>query len=120
MKNIRYYISLQILLFVYSLSGIFSKLASQCEFLSLKFIFFYGMIIFLLGVYAIVWQQIIKKMPLTNAYANKAISVVWGLIWGFIFFSENITAGKIIGCMLVIIGVIIFSLSDKKLGDNNE
>ena len=119
MSNIKYYIMLQILLLIYSLSGIFSKLASQYNFLSIEFILCYGAIIFLLGIYAVVWQQIIKKLPLTNAYANKAISIVWGLIWGMIFFSENITIGKIIGCLFVIIGVIMFSLSDKKLGDNN-
>lgn len=119
MANIKSYIMLQILLFVYSLSGVFSKLASQYKFLSLEFTLCYVIIIFLLGIYAIVWQQIIKKMPLTNAYANKAISIVWGLIWGLLFFSENITIGKIIGCLLVIIGVVIFSLSDKKSGDNN-
>lgn len=104
---------LHIMLMIYSLSGIFSKLAAGEKFLSIKFCIYYGMIILLLGFYAIGWQQIIKRLPLTTAFANKAVTVVWGIIWGVVFFHESITIGKVVGAVLVIIGVVIYARADE-------
>ena len=106
--------ALHLLLMLYSVSGIFSKLASQQSFLSWQFILYYGIIIALLGVYAIGWQQIIKRLPLTTAFANRAVTVVWGIIWGAVFFSESITISKIIGATFVICGVALFAKADSE------
>ncbi len=104
---------LHLLLMLYSLEGVCSKLASGEHFFSFKFCICYGIIILLLGVYAIGWQQIIKRLPLTTAYANKAVTVVWGIVWGFLFFSEPVTIGKIVGALLVIVGVVLYSGSEE-------
>lgn len=114
MKKIKTLVLLHIMLMIYSMSGICSKLASGQQFLSFKFCLYYGLIIVLLGFYAIGWQQIIKRMPLTAAFANKAVTVVWGIIWGFIFFHEPITAGKVIGAALVVVGIVMYSMADKE------
>lgn len=103
---------LHMMLMIYSMSGICSKYAGEQVLFSFKFCFYYVCIIILLGLYAIGWQQIIKKLPLTTAFANKAVTVVWGIVWGIVFFHERITLGKIIGAICVIIGVIIFASSD--------
>ena len=108
---------LHIMLMIYSMSGICSKMASKQDFLSTEVCFYYAMIIILLGFYAISWQQIIKRLPLTMAFANKAVTIVWGIIWGVVFFDEAITAGKIIGAILVIIGVVIYAKSDGEKED---
>lgn len=107
-KKTKTIIALNILLMMLSLSGIFSKTAASQKFLSLKFIFCYGVVIFILFIYAIGWQQIIKVLPLTTAYANRAITVVWGILWGLIFFGEKITVGKVIGAAIVITGVLLY------------
>lgn len=111
--TIKYLVYLHILLAVYSLSGVCSKMASQNEFLSFRFIFWYGLVILNLGLYAIVWQQIIKHLPLTTAYANKAITIVWGILWGVIFFQEQIKWNMIVGAIIVIAGVIVVVKSDE-------
>ena len=100
------------MLMVYSLSGAFSKQASGVPFLSIRFCVYYGAIIALLGIYAIGWQQIIKRLPLTLAFANKAVTTVWGLIWGLVFFHEQVTAGKLMGIALIVIGVVVLSTAD--------
>lgn len=112
MKKTKTVLLLHIMLMIYSMSGICSKLAAKQEFLSFRFCLYYGIIIVLLGFYAIGWQQIIKRIPLTTAFANKAVTVVWGIIWGFVFFSEPITLGKVIGAIMVIGGIIIYALAD--------
>ena len=109
--------ALHLMLMIYSISGICSKLAGRYPFLSLKFCFFYGIVILLLGFYAIGWQQIIKRIPLTLAFANKAVIVIWGSIWGVLFFQETITVGKIIGTMLVVAGIVLYAYSDYEAGN---
>lgn len=111
--KIKYFIALHIELLLFSLGGVCTKMASQYEFLSFWFIFFYGLVILNLGVYAIVWQQIIKKLPLNTAYSNKAITIVWGILWGFLFFKEQITWNMIAGALIVIVGVVLVVRADE-------
>lgn len=113
--NVKTLLLLHLLLAGFSLSGVFTKLASGTEFLSRSFILYYGIVIFILGVYAIAWQQVIKRMPLTSAYANRAVTVVWGIVWGLLFFGESINAGKIAGAIVVIAGVLLYVKADAEL-----
>ena len=131
-KNTKTILALNILLMFFSLGGIFSKLASKQSFLSLKFILCYGSLLFIMFVYAIGWQQIIKRLPLTMAYANRAVTIVWGIIWGLLFFNEKLNVGKIIGAVLVIAGVLVYvtesdegeltgqDTNEQKEGEENE
>lgn len=112
-STLKIYGVLHILLIIYSLTGIFSKLAGKEKFLSFQFCLYYGIVIFFLGIYAIGWQQILKYLPLTTAFANKAAIVVWGIIWGVLFFDEQISVGKLIGAVIVIVGVISYALADR-------
>lgn len=105
--SVKYLIMLHVLLAIYSLSGVCSKLASQHEFLSFEFIFWYALVLLNLVFYAFVWQQIIKHMPITTAYANKAVTVVWGILWGLLFFQEQIKWNMIVGSVIVIAGVLM-------------
>lgn len=109
---------LHLLLLVYSTSVIFSKLAARESFLSFRFCLYYICIILLLGLYAIGWQQIIKRLPLTTAFANKAATVLWGLVWGMLVFHESLSAGKLLGAALVIAGVVLFAFADKEEAGN--
>lgn len=98
---------LQGIVIIYTLSGVAAKGASGSSFLSLSFIGFYGLEICILGVYAILWQQIIKKFDLSVAYANRSIALLWSMVWAVLFFKENITIQNIIGVLIVIVGTII-------------
>lgn len=105
-------LALHLLLAVYSFSGYFSKKAAAEPFLSLPFLLLYGGMLAILVVYALGWQQIIKRLPLTTAFANKAVTVVWGIVWGALFFGEAVTAGKLAGAALIIAGVALFVRAD--------
>lgn len=118
MEKVKYYIILHIVFAVYSFMGIASKLASGQPFLSSKFIMYYGIVISTLFVYALVWQQLLKKLPLVTAYANKAVTVIWGIVWGFIFFGEKITVFKVLGAVIIVIGVYFVVTSDNADNDN--
>ena len=110
---IRNIVILQAIIAVYSLTTVVSKFASEQKFFSWQFIVFYGIEIFILGIYAILWQQIIKKFEISVAYANKAMALLWSIVWALLFFHEQITIKNVIGVIIVIIGTIIVNRDDK-------
>lgn len=95
------------------MSGIASKCAAQQKFLSVPFCLLYGIVILALFLYAVFWQQIIKELPLITAYANKAVTVVWGIVWGALLFHERVSFGKIVGAGVIILGVYIVVSSEE-------
>lgn len=113
----RVLLGLHLLLGIYSLSDVASKKAAGTAFLSPTFILFYGIVLVLLAVYAIGWQQVIRRMPLSSAYANRAVTVIWGIAWGVVFFGESVTPGKVVGASLIMAGIVLFARSDRKETD---
>lgn len=109
---VKEYLKLHILLIIYSLGAVCSKLASGQEFLSLQFCIYYILTLMILAVYAVAWQQVLKKLSLSSAYANKAVTIVWGLLWGKLLFSEKIIFQNILGVLMIIMGIYIVVKSD--------
>lgn len=105
--DIKTYAVLHAILLLYSFVGVFMKLAFKNEFLSFDFLLFAGLAVMFLGIYAILWQQVLKKLPLTVAFTNKAICIVWGMLWGALFLGDEITWYKIVGSIIVFIGVVL-------------
>lgn len=103
------FIILHLVLLVLSLTGILSKLASRQQFMSTPFILLYGAMLLVLAFYALVWQQVIKRLPLTLAYANRAITVVWGIVWGYLVFGEPVSPQMLIGAAFIIVGIVLFA-----------
>ena len=98
---------LQLVVMIYTLSGVAAKLASGQEAFSFPFLMFYGIEIVIFGIYAIVWQQIIKRCDLSVAYANRSMAILWSLIWTVAFFRETLTLKNIAGVLIVFAGTII-------------
>ena len=105
---------------IYSFYTVLGKIAAKYDFLSLPFCLFYCILIFILFVYAILWQQVLKVIPLSFATANKASTIVWGMLWSFLFFQEEITLKKVIGAIIIISGIILLSTSTKSEEQKNE
>lgn len=105
-------LSLHLLLAVFSLSGIMSKLAARHAFMGPGFLLWYAGMVGVLAVYAVGWQQVIKRLPLTVAYANRAVTVIWGIVWGASLFGETISWQKVVGALVVLVGVVLYSTAD--------
>lgn len=112
-SKIKNFIFLHIILIVYSLGSIISKLASEKNFLSFEFILYYGLVLIIMLLYAILWQQILKRMPLTTAFANKSVTVIWGMIWGALIFNEVIKINMIVGSLIIFLGVYLVVSDDE-------
>ena len=107
------FVLLHLMLLIYSLSEVFSKIAAGKPVFSFSFFFYYGLVIMVLFVYAVGWQQVIKNIPLTSAYANKAITTIWGTVWGILLFGETITIGNVVGIALIVTGIVLFMKESK-------
>ena len=98
---------LQLVVMVYTLATVAAKFAAGYKPLSKEFILFYGIELVILVIYAILWQQIIKRMDLSIAYANKAFGIFWTLLWAILFFKEAVTWKNILGIVVVFSGIMV-------------
>ena len=103
-KNI---ILLQLIVIIYTINSIIGKLSAVEEFMSMRFILFYVAEVGVLGIYALLWQQMIKRFDLSIAYANRAMALIWSAVWAVVIFHESLSVKNIIGILLVIAGTVV-------------
>ena len=103
-KNI---ILLQLIVIIYTINSIIGKLSAGEEFMSMRFILFYVAEVGGLGIYALLWQQMIKRFDLSIAYANRAMALIWSAVWAVVIFHESLSIKNIIGILLVIAGTVV-------------
>ena len=115
MKIIQY-IPLVIINLLYACVGIFTKYASQQEFLSWNFMLGVLGAIGVMGVYAVLWQQILKRIELSMAYMFKGTSIIFVMLLAYLLFSEQITWNNIVGAAIIIIGIVLFARGDLSEG----
>jgi len=111
LKNI---LVLQAVVIVYTLSSVVAKLATGEEVFSFAFFLFYGLEIVILGIYAILWQQMIKRFDLSVAYANRAMAILWSAVWAVVLFRETLGVKQLIGIAFVVLGTVIVNSDQKK------
>lgn len=98
---------LQLIVIVYTFSPFFGKMARMYDFMSGMFILYFVLDFLVLAVYALLWQQALKRFDLHVAYANRAIAIVWGIVWAALFLKEEITVANIIGTVIIIAGMML-------------
>lgn len=118
---------LQVVFLIYSITSLAQKSASAyfpehvtslenliMQVLNPNLILRIGLVVFLLALYAFLWQQVIKRFELSIAYANKSVTLAWALLWGFFLFHEDITWKKLIGVVIVMLGICILNSKGKE------
>ena len=108
-------ILLQLVVMIYTMSTIIGKFAAGASQESFwRFVLLYGAEIGVWGIYAVLWQQMIKRFELSVAYANRAGALLWSLLWAVLIFGEQLTAQKIVGALLVVAGTVIINGGKEK------
>ena len=109
-------ILIQSMVFLYSLTSMLSKVASNAMsnygFWSWQYILLFGSMIAVLGVYAILWQQVLKKVDLITAYVHKSTTLVWSLLWAAVLFRETIRWNNVVGILIIVIGIALVTKDD--------
>ena len=111
MEQLKNYIQLHLNILLFSLTGIFSKLASiQYNKNGLQAPLLYLCAFLMLancGVYALAWQKIIKKFSLSTAYAHRSVYLIWSQVWAVLIFHESLSWNNILGMLIVLAGVMV-------------
>lgn len=94
---------------LYACVTLFTKYASQHEFLSVAYCLGLAGAIAVMGAYAIGWQQILKRVELSTAYMFKGMSLIFIILFAFALFGEQITATNIIGAVVIVGGIMLFA-----------
>ncbi len=95
--------------FIYACTSIFTKMASRQEMLSWPYLLWLAGAIGVMGVYAILWQQVLKRINLSTAYMFKGTGAIFGLLIAGLVLCEPITTHNIIGSAIIIVGVTLYS-----------
>ena len=103
--NLKLLLLLQGAVVIYSFADICAKLASRHDFLTPGYILWLGAEVLVLGLYALSWQQIIKKVDISVAYSNRATAVVWTTLWAALFFRERISLQNVLGILILFAGI---------------
>ena len=110
--NLRLILLLQLAILLFACSTLLTKFAAQHAILSWSWILLYGASVFLLGVYALCWQQFLKRMPLVTVYANRASVMFWSMLFGVLIFHETITWNMLVGVLVIFGGIYLVVTSD--------
>lgn len=103
------YLSLVGVNLIYACTSICTKMASRQEMLSWPYLFWIAGAIGVMGVYALLWQQVIARMSLSTAYMFKGTNLIFVLLFSALLFGEAITLNNLIGSVIVIFGIFLFS-----------
>ena len=72
-----------------------------------KLIVLLALMLLLLGIYAVIWQQLIKRSKIALIYANKSSYLFWTQLAAVFVFGETVSLCNIAGIAIIFIGIIL-------------
>lgn len=112
-KNISNIFLIVFSLLVYSLSSVFSKKASLCELFSWQYFVYIFVVFLIMGIYALLWQQILKRFKLSVAMSYKPITLIFSAVFAYFMFNEAITLKMLCGMILILIGIFVIGCKNE-------
>ena len=61
----------------------------------------------ILGIYAVIWQILIKDAQIAVIYANKSSYLLWAQLAAVFFFGEHITWCNLLGIIIIFSGILL-------------
>lgn len=112
------YLALIVVNLIYACTAIFTKMASQQEVMSLPYLLWIVGAVGVMGLYALLWQQVIARMPVSTAYMFKGTSLIFVLFFSVLLFNETITISNIIGSVVIVAGILLYARADESANKN--
>lgn len=106
------YLILHILFIVYAFNTVLGRMAAPYGWTDWHRFALLGGVLFLLGIYAIGWQVMLKKFNLGVAYANRSAVVLWGILLAWLCLGETLSWTLAVGAVLIIGGIILVSTEE--------
>ena len=94
---------------LYACVGICTKMAAMQVTFSWPYLLWFGGAVAIIGVYAILWQQILRHIELSTAYMFKGSTLIFTMLIAALIFGEVITIPNIVGSVIIIIGITLLA-----------
>ncbi len=96
---------------IYACTYICMKMASPHTFLSGPYLLWILAAIGVMGIYAVLWQQVLARVPLSTAYMFKGTSLIFVLLLSALLFQEGLTWQNVLGSVIIVSGIILYAKS---------
>lgn len=73
------------------------------------FLWLFGAVI-IMGIYAMLWQQVLKHVELSVAYMFKGTALIFTMLLAYLLFGEPITPNNLIGAGIIIFGITLYNI----------
>jgi len=93
---------------LFSVASIFTKIASFKIIGSIEYFIYLGCTALVMLIYAILWQQILKRTDVTLANMFRGTSLLFTLLFSYLIFDECISIRNIVGAVIIVVGIILF------------
>lgn len=114
--NFKNFIFIQLSVLIYSFVSVFSKVSAinvkSYGLFSIQFISCVFLMFVFLGIYAILWQKILKVNKLSFAYINKGFVLAWAMLWAKLIFGEKITSMNLLGVVIITVGILMVTRNE--------
>ena len=75
----------------------------------MPYLLWFGGAVAIIGIYAVLWQQILRRIPLSTAYMFKGTTLIFTMLIAALLFAEPITAMNIVGSLIIIVGITLLA-----------
>lgn len=96
---------------VYACVGICTKMAALQTPFSWPYLLWFAGAVAIIGIYAILWQQVLRRIELSTAYMFKGTTLIFTMLTAALLFGEAITVPNIIGSIIIITGITLLARS---------
>lgn len=107
------YISLVLVYLFYASISVIMKYTGLQQPLTMEWCVGFVLLVATLGVYAIAWQQILKRIELGVAYMFKGLSLFFIMVLLAICYGEPITPMKLLATGIIIVGIALYAKSNE-------
>ena len=113
-KKILISISLFLAVGLYSSSAVLGKFTAFYDLFSISWLLLYGGSLGVLFLYSIIWQLILERISLAQAYMSKGFYYGFILLWTGVIIGEFIKWNQVVGVVIITIGIIVGKTDDDR------
>ena len=103
------YISLVLVYLFYAGISVIMKYTGLQQPLTIEWCVGFVLLVATLGVYAIAWQQILKRIELGVAYMFKGLSLFFIMLLLALCYGEPITPMKLLSTGIIVMGIVVYA-----------
>ena len=113
MSKTMQYIALVLVYLFYAGISVIMKYTGLQTPLSLPWCAGFAGLLLSLGIYAVAWQQILKRIDLGVAYMFKGLSLFFIMLLLAMCYGEPVTPIKLIATGIIMVGIALYAKSNK-------